>query len=70
MITFSFLYDKDIWRGKSKKSKNKKQQERRLAITLFATWGATKLFNVDFYVAYQIMTFGHCLCTSNKKKED
>ncbi|MBO5116705.1 MAG: hypothetical protein J6C25_04270 [Treponema sp.] len=41
-----------------------------LAITLFATWGATKLFNVDFYVAYQIMTFGQCLCTSNKKKDD
>ena len=41
-----------------------------IAITLFATWGATKLFNVDFYVAYQIMTFGQCLCTSNKKKDD
>ena len=41
-----------------------------LAITLFATWGATKLFGVDFYVAYQIMTFGQCLCTENKKKDD
>lgn len=42
-----------------------------LAITLFATWGATKLFDVDFFVAYQIMTFGQCLCTTNnKKKED
>lgn len=41
-----------------------------IAITLFATWGATKLFNVDFYVAFQIMTFGQCLCTSNKKKDD
>lgn len=41
-----------------------------IAITLFATWGATKLFDVDFYVAYQIMTFGQCLCTSNKKKDD
>lgn len=41
-----------------------------LAITLFATWGATKLFNVDFFVAYQIMTFGQCLCTENKKKDD
>lgn len=40
------------------------------AITLFATWGATKLFGVDFYVAYQIMTFGQCLCTQNKKKDD
>lgn len=41
-----------------------------VAIVLFATWGATKLFNVDFYVAYQIMTFGQCLCTNSKKKDD
>lgn len=41
-----------------------------IAITLFATWGATKLFGVDFYVAYQIMTFGQCLCTNSKKKDD
>lgn len=41
-----------------------------LVIILFATWCATKLFNVDFYVAYQIMTFGQCLCTNSKKKED
>ena len=40
-----------------------------IAIALFATWGATKLFDVDFYVAYQIMAFGQCLCTSSKKKE-
>ena len=38
-----------------------------LAITLFATWGATKLFGIDFFVAYQIMTFGQCLCTDTKK---
>ena len=38
-----------------------------IGITLFATWGATKLFDVDFYVAFQIMGFGQCLCTSNKK---
>lgn len=41
-----------------------------LAIILFATWGATKLFNVDFYVAYQIMTFGQCLSGTSKKKND
>jgi len=40
------------------------------AITLFATWGATKLFNVEFYVAFQIMTFGQCLCPDVKKKND
>lgn len=37
-----------------------------IAIILFATWGATKLFSVDFFVAYQIMTFGQCLCVSSK----
>ena len=41
-----------------------------LAITLFATWGASKLFDIDFYVAYQIMAFGQCLCTDSKKKDD
>lgn len=41
-----------------------------LAITLLATWGATKLFGIDFFVAYQIMTFGQCLCTDSKKKDD
>ena len=41
-----------------------------LAIVLFATWGATKLFDIDFFVAYQIMTFGQCLCTDTKKKDD
>lgn len=37
-----------------------------IAITLFATWGATKLFNVDFFITYEIMTFGACLATSTK----
>ncbi len=40
-----------------------------IAIILFTTWGATKLFNVDYYVAFQIMTFGQCLCSSNKKDD-
>lgn len=39
-------------------------------IALFATWGATKLFDVDFFVAYQIMSFGQCLCGSSSKKDD
>ena len=32
-----------------------------MVIILFATWGATQLFDVDYYVAFQIMTFGQCL---------
>lgn len=42
-----------------------------LGICLFATWGATKLFPVDFTTAFQIMSFGQCLCfNSSSKKED
>lgn len=41
-----------------------------LAITLFATWGATKLFGVDFFVTFQIMTFGECLAGSSKSKSN
>lgn len=39
-----------------------------IAITLFATWIATKLFDVDFLVTYQIMTFGACLVTNSSSK--
>lgn len=41
-----------------------------VAVILFATWGATKLFNVDYYVAFQIMTFGQCLCTSSLSRKE
>lgn len=42
----------------------------RVAIVLFATWAATKLFGVDYFVAFQIMTFGACLTTSSKEDDD
>lgn len=41
-----------------------------IAFTLFATWGATQLFDVDFYITFQIMTFGQCLCSSSSNKND
>lgn len=41
-----------------------------LGIILFATWGATQLFNVDYFVTFQIMTFGQCLCPSSSSKKD
>lgn len=41
-----------------------------IGISLFATWCATKLFGVDFYIAYQIMAFGMCLVPVEKKKKD
>ena len=41
-----------------------------LAIILFATWEATQLFDIDFFVAYQIMTFGQCLCSNSEKKSN
>lgn len=39
-------------------------------IILVATWGATKIFDIDYYVVFQIMTFGQCLCTSTRRKDD
>ena len=42
-----------------------------IAVMLFATWGATKLFGVDFFVTFQIMTFGACLVSeSSRSKKD
>ncbi len=40
-----------------------------IGIILFATWVATQLFEVNFFVAYQIMTFGQCLCQNSNKKD-
>lgn len=40
-----------------------------IGLIIFATWAATQLFDVDFYVAFQIMTFGQCLCTSKSQKD-
>lgn len=39
-----------------------------LAIILFATFGPTHLFDIDFFVAYQIMTLCQCLCSNSEKK--
>lgn len=43
-----------------------------IIIILFSTWVATKLFNVDYYITFEIMLFGACLCPSNssQRKED
>lgn len=41
-----------------------------LGICLFATWLATKLFPVDFKIAFQIMSFGQCLCFNRPSKSD
>lgn len=41
-----------------------------IAIILLATWVITKLFGIDFFIAYQIMTFGQCLLAGNSKKDD
>lgn len=40
-----------------------------LVVCMLATWGATQLFDVDFFVAYQIMSFGQCLSGNSKKKK-
>lgn len=39
-----------------------------IIVSLIATWGASKLFRVDFFVAYQIMTFGQCWDNNRKYK--
>ena len=45
-------------------------QFKRLVITIITTWVATKLFDVDFFIAYQLMTFGQCLCSTTTTKKD
>ena len=40
-----------------------------IALLLLVTWGVTKLFNVDFYVAYQILMIGRCLYAAPKSKK-
>lgn len=39
-----------------------------LCITLFAAWVSTKILDVDFAVAFQLMSFGQCLCIDTKKE--
>lgn len=40
-----------------------------VAIPLLATWAATAIFNIEFGVAYQIMTFGQCLIANDSNKD-
>lgn len=40
-----------------------------LAIALFATWGSYKTFWYRFLCSCQIMTFGRCLCSRDKKDD-
>lgn len=38
-------------------------------LVIFFTWVATKLFDIDFFVAYQVMSFGQCLVETTVKKD-
>lgn len=40
-----------------------------VGVILIATWVATQIFNVDYFVVYQIMTFGQCIDFSSKDNE-
>lgn len=40
-----------------------------IGISLFATWGASELFDIDFYIVYQIMSFGKCLVVQTEKNK-
>ncbi|MBR4111004.1 MAG: hypothetical protein IKK43_04895 [Clostridia bacterium] len=39
------------------------------AVPLLATWAATAIFNIEFGIAYQIMTFGQCLIANDSDKD-
>ncbi len=41
-----------------------------VAIVLFVTWGISKLFGIDFYVTYQIISFAQCLFTNSHTTDD
>ncbi|MDR0978794.1 MAG: hypothetical protein LBL91_02490 [Lachnospiraceae bacterium] len=41
-----------------------------ILIHLFATIGATKLFDINFETAYQVMAFGRCLVMDSKAKNN
>lgn len=40
-----------------------------LVILLLATWVATQLLNVDYYITFQMVTFGACLGRYSGKKD-
>lgn len=41
-----------------------------LLLVIGTSYVATKIWNVDFYVVYQIMTFGRCLCSTTNKENN
>lgn len=41
-----------------------------VAVPLLATWAATAIFDINFGVAYQIMTFGQCLIANDSNKDE
>ena len=40
-----------------------------IALTLIASWGVSKIFTIDFYVAYEIITLGKCICFNIRNKD-
>jgi len=38
-----------------------------LGFSMLESWIASKLFNIDIYIIFQIITFGKCSSTKNKK---
>ena len=37
-----------------------------VAITLFATWGVNRLFDIDFYTSFQTVTLIYCIVTPSR----
>lgn len=41
-----------------------------IVIRLFVIWSVARFFNVEFFVTYQIVTFGQCLCLCESAKKN
>lgn len=38
-----------------------------VVVLIVVTWVITKIFYIDFFVAFQIITFGQCLCSTEQE---
>lgn len=38
-----------------------------VVVLIVVTWVITKIFYIDFFVAFQIITFGRCLCSTEQE---
>ena len=41
-----------------------------VGISILATWGVAELYNIDFYITYQIISLGKCFVMLEKKNKN